>query len=192
VFIVLKRILIAGITLLLCTLVACGGSSGTTGNTSASTPTPTQQPQALSTTTPAKGTPGTGPIVITTPTPAPGGNSHSQLVILADRTLTINDVTKQAGSDSSLTAVTLMLMIKNTGSKSIKNQETFFQLVSSEGDSFGAASGTPAGFFGTIAPHDSRTGSLVFQIPLGAMNGLRLLYRSEFAEETVFVTLNIQ
>ncbi len=186
-FIVLKRILIAGITLLLCTLVACSGSPGTTGNTSASTPTLTQQPQNLSTSTP-----GTGPIVITTPTPAPGGNSHSQLVILADRTLTINDVTKQAGSDSSLTAVTLMLTIKNTGSKSIKNQETFFQLVAAEGDSFGAESGTPASFFGIIAPHDSRTGALVFQIPLGAMNGLRLLYRSEFAEETVFVTLNIQ
>lgn len=198
-FTILKSILVAGIILLLFTLAACAGSPGTGGNTSASTPTEQSQAPSTSTVTvsdstptPAKGTPGTGPIVITSPTPAPSGNAHSQLVTLADRTLTINDVTKQAGADSSLTAVTLMVTIKNTSAKSIRNQETFFQLVAAEGDSFGAESGTPASFFGTIAPQTSRTGTLVFQIPTGAMKGLRLLYRSEVAEETVFVNLNIQ
>ena len=59
-----------------------------------------------------------------------------------------------------------------------------------EGDAFGLQSGTNSSFFGTIAPQQSREGTLVFQVPNAALGGIRLLFRSEIATETVLIPLN--
>lgn len=116
---------------------------------------------------------------------------NSQLVKLQDRTLAILSVSKQQGNDASSTAVSLVMAIQNTGNTSIPNQAGYYQLVGSEGDMFGFQSSATASFFGAIAPHASRSGTIVFQVPTAAISGLRLLFRSELAVETVFVPLNI-
>ncbi len=200
----LKRILVGAVVLLLFGLVACGGSNTSTGDVS--TPAATQPQTAggtsvLSTpivstpvaSTPGSGsgTPGIGPIIILTPTPVPGGSSQSQLVKLSDRTLEIKTVSKQPGADASSTAISLTMTITNTGTTTIMNEASYYRLVAAEGDVFGLQSSATASFFGTIAPHSSRSGTIVFQVPTGAVNGLRLLYRSEIATETVFVPLNV-
>ena len=167
-------------------LTACQGS--TSGNPNSSTPQ--AHPTVIYGTSIAS-TPGVGPTVILTPTTVPGGNPHSQLVTLADRTLVITSVSQQAGSDSNSKAINLTMTIKNTSTKSIMNEAAFFQLVGSEGDAFGVESGTTSNFFGTIAPHSSRSATVVFQVPAGAVNGLRLLYRPEVVTETVSVALNL-
>jgi hypothetical protein len=64
-------------------------------------------------------------------------------------------------------------------------------LTGAEGDAFGLQSGANNNFFGSIASQSSRSGTIIFQIPAGAMNGLRLLYRPEVATETTFVSLNL-
>ncbi len=195
----LKRILVGAVVLLLFGLVACGGSNTSTGDVS--TPAATQPQTAGATSvlstpiasTPGSGsgTPGIGPIIILTPTPVPGGSSQSQLVKLSDRTLEIKTVSKQPGADASSTAISLTMTITNTGTTTIMNEASYYRLVAAEGDVFGVQSSATASFFGTIAPHSSRSGTIVFQVPTGAVNGLRLLYRSEIATETVFVPLNV-
>jgi hypothetical protein len=82
------------------------------------------------------------------------------------------------------------MTIKNTSTKPIMNKAAFFQLIGSEGDAFGLASGATSNFFGPIAPQSSRSATIVFQVPAGAVNGLHLLYRPEVATETVSVALN--
>jgi hypothetical protein len=136
-------------------------------------------------------TAGIGPIVILTPTRVTGGNVHSQLVTLPDRTLSISSLSKQAGSDSSSVTISLTMTIKNTGAKTISNEAAYFQLTSAEGDAFGLQSSANTNFFGTIASRSSRSGTIIFQVPTGAVNGLRLLYRPEVATETIFVPLNL-
>ena len=136
-------------------------------------------------------TPGVGPTVILTPTTAPGGNLHSQLVTLADRTLTISSVRKQVGTDSETTAISLTITTKNTGAKPIMNEAKFFQLIGSDGDAFGIRSNTVSNFFGTIAPQSSRSATFFFQVPSSAVNGLHLLYRPEVPTEAVIVALNL-
>jgi len=113
------------------------------------------------------------------------------MVMLPDRTLIINDVGKQPGADASSTAIVLVITIKNTSAKSIMNEASFFQLIGSEGDTFGLQANTTTSFFGTIASKSSRNGTITFQMPTAAINNLRLLYRSEIATETVFVSLNV-
>ena len=71
-------------------------------------------------------TPGIGPAVILTPTKVSGGNEHSQLVTLPDRILTITNVSKQTGADSSSIAINLTITIKNTSAKTINNDATYF------------------------------------------------------------------
>ena len=71
------------------------------------------------------------------------------------------------------------------------NEASYFQLIGAEGDTFGLQSSATADFFGTIASKFSRNGTIVFQIPTAAIDSLRLLYRSEVATETVFVSLNM-
>ena|SRR5579872_1762232 len=201
-----KRIAAIVIVLLLFTLSACGTSRGTTQ--SASTPTPTGQPspvvgaptQVVPTPTGTKSVPpmptpqnnpSNGPPIILTPTPVPGGSPGSQQVTFPDRTLVIGKVSQQANVGNS-TPVSLVLSVNNTGAKPILNQATFFQLVGSEGDVFGYQSSVTPGFFGTISPQSSHSGTIVFLVPTGAMSGgLRLLYRSELDTETVFVRLQI-
>ena len=113
------------------------------------------------------------------------------MVTLPDRTLIINDVSKQSGADASSTAIVLMLTIKNTGTKSIMNEVSFFQLIGAEGDTFGLQPSATSSFFGAIGSKSSRSGTIVFQVPTAAIDGLRLFYRSEIATETVFVSLNM-
>ncbi len=177
------------IVLVLFLLLTACDTSNAASNQGAPSGNPNAKPTVIYGTSIAS-TPGVGPIVILTPTTVPGGNPHSQLVTLADRALIITGVSQQAGSDSNATAISLTMTVKNTSTKPIMNEATFFQLIGSEGDAFGVASGATSNFFGTIAPHSSRSATLVFQVPAGAVNGLHLLYRPEVAAETVSVALN--
>lgn len=198
----LQRIFVSGCILLVLTLAACGNTAGTAGNTA--TPTPTSRNEVstnptiaqstltappVAALTPVISTPGHGPVIILTPTPVPGGSVSSQLIGLPDRTLAILNVGKQQASDASSTLISLNLTMQNTGKTSIPNQPGYYQLVGSEGDMFGSQSSASPSFFGTITPHASRSGTIVFQIPSAAVSGLRLLFRSEIATETVFVQL---
>ena len=171
-----------------CTTTSTIGNQGSTSGKSSSS-TPQGRPTVVYGTS-IPSTPGVGPIVILTPTTVPGGNPHSQLVTLADRTLIITSASQQAGSDSNAAAISLAMTIKNTSTKPIMNEAAFFQLIGSEGDAFGIASGTASNFFGTIAPQSSRSATVVFQVPAGAINGLHLLYRPEVATEAVSIALN--
>jgi Domain of unknown function (DUF4352) len=193
----------------LLTLAACGMPGGTTQSTNTAVPTgqtTTPSPvvnvptsavatatSAKSVATPvAKSTVPNGPTIILTPTLVPGGGAGSQQVALADRTLVIESVSERAGGTANSTAVSLVLAIHNTSAKPILNEATFFQLVGSQGDMFGYQSTATASFFGTIPPQSGRNGTIVFQVPTGAISGgLRLLFRSEIATETVFVRLQL-
>jgi hypothetical protein len=197
------RIVSMSFILLVFALAACSSPMSTSQNTA----TPTQ-PQASTTpvssistavpthlsTTPVVATPVTtpasGPIVIETPTPAPGGNAHSQVVNLPDRTLTIQNVSEQPNGANS-TNVSVVLTMSNTGTKAIPNEASYYQLVGMEGDIFGLQSSVTSGFYGTVAVHSSHNGTIVFQVPSAASRGLRLLFRSEIATETVFVQLGV-
>ena len=180
---------------MLALLAACGD----TGNTSAVTPT-------IQSGTVGVNTPGAGPTVIAvvtvkvgsstivpvdTATSTPQGNPQKQVITLADRTLTIGSVSKQAGTDASTTGISLTLTITNTGQSPIMNQATFYQLIGAGGDSFGTQSSVSANFYGSIPLRGSRQGTIVFQVPTGAIKGIQLLYRPEVATETTLIPLNV-
>jgi hypothetical protein len=193
----LKHVVFGTTLSLLFILAACGGSPGT-GNSTGQSSQNTGSSTTVVVTTPGNGSsssgsgsPGAGPIVILTPTPVPGGSANSQQVVLPDRTLIISNVSKQAGTDASSTAVNISMTIKNTGGKSIMNEASFFQLIGAEGDTFGLQSNNVANFFGSIAAHSERSATLAFQVPTATLSQLRLLYRSEVATETVFVALHV-
>ncbi len=180
-----KQTFVCGIAIILSCLmfVSCGD------NTSATIPTPTQQVVVQGTS--IGSTPGIGPTVILTPTRVPGGNQQSQLVTLPDRIITITNLSKQAGSESNSISIQLTMTVKNTGAKTINNDATYYQLISAEGDAFGSQSGTPQSFFGPIASQSSRSGTITFEVPAGALNGMRLMYRPDVSSETIFVPLNL-
>jgi|SRR5579859_1973022 len=201
----MKSAIICGIVFLLFAITSCGNPTGS--NVSTSTPTPIQQEVSTNPTiapsptathahsaqvvaTPTS-TPGSGPLVILTPTPLPGGSSNSQLVTLPDRTLAIHSASKQPGMVANSTAISLVMTINNTGTKPILNQAAYYLLVGSEGDVFGYQSSATAGYFGTIASHNSSSGTIVFQVPAAAVKGLRLMFRPEIVQETVFVALSV-
>ncbi len=162
-------------------LTACTASN--------SNSTPTQPPLVQGTS--VASTPGVGPTVILTPTRVPGGDLHSQIVTLSDRMLTISSVSKLPESDSGLVTISLAMTIKNTSAKPIKNEADYFELDSAEGDAFGMQSSADTNFFGTIASQSSRSGTINFQVPAGAANGIRLLYRPGVTTEAVSVPLNL-
>ena len=187
----LKYVVLCVMVLWVCALVACSPASSSKDR--ATTPT-AKGTSSINDTTPViptsvPGTPGVGPIVILSPTPVPGGGTHSQQVVFADRTLIINDVSKGAGADANLVAVSLKIMLKNTSGKVIMNESSYFSLLGSEGDAFGLPATTTSSFFGSIASNSSRSGTIVFQVPAGAIKGLHLLYRSNVATETVFLPI---
>ncbi len=159
-------------------------------NNTVSSPIPTQ-PVVVVQGTSIASTPGIGPTVILTPTKVPGGNEQSQLITLPDRVITITNLSKQAGIDSNSIAVNLSITIKNTGAKTINNDAAYFQLISAEGDTFGLQSNVASNFFGSISSQSSRSGTIIFQVPSGAINGIRLMYRPDVATDTIFVTLNL-
>ncbi len=183
----LKRKIPCGmIVILSCLLItAC-----TTNSVSNPGPIPTQP--VLVQGTSIASTPGIGPTVILTPTKVPGGNEQSQLVTLPDRIITITNMSKQVGTDSNSIAINLTITIKNTGAKTINNNAAYFQLISAEGDAFGLQSKVARNFFGSIASQRSRSGIIIFQVPAGAINGIRLMYRPEVTTETIFVPLNLR
>jgi len=186
-----RYIALCAIALCLCVLSACSSGDATT---SGATPTPKATSGASSTAiavTSVASTPGVGPTVILSPTPVAGGGTHSQQVVLADRTLIIHDVSKSPGSDANSTAISMMMTMKNTGAKAITNQPSYFSLFGTEGDVFGLAANTTGSFFGSIDANSSRSGTVVFQVPTGAAKALKLFYRSDVANETVFVPFNV-
>lgn len=183
---------ICGLLALLALLAACGDSN----STSAVTPT-------LQSGTAGASTPGSGPTVITavtvvptgaagnTATTTPQGNPQKQVITMRDRTLTIERVSEQTGSDASTTAVGLTITIANTSPGPVMNSATFYQLVGAEGDSFGTQSSVSANFYGSIPSRGSRQGTIIFQVPTGAVKGLRLLFRPEVATETTLIPLGL-
>ena len=198
-----KLVLVGVIPVLFLLLVACGsaGNDSSNGNTRAGS---AQQQGALpaatavATITPQLVTPkasggsqGKGPITIFSPTPVPGGKAGSQQVVLGDRTLIINSVSKQKGASTNSTLITLDLAVQNTSHKAIKNLSTFFQLMGPEGDTFGYQYNSSDNFYGTIAAHTTHRGTIVFQVPTAATSSLRLLYRPEIATETAIILLKI-
>lgn len=187
-------------------LVACSGSSGgigsstaqgnktsgntqTSGTTGGTTASGTPASGTANVPTSVPGTPGTGPVVILSPTPVPGGGAHSQQVTLPDRTLIINNVTQSAGASAGTVTITISIEVKNTSSKSIMNQLAYFLMTSSEGDSFGATSSSTSSFYGNIGANSSHSGTLVFQIPSAAVKNLHLMYHPEVATDTTFIPI---
>lgn len=186
-----RYIALGTIALCLCILSAC--SSGDTpggGATTAPKATASTHSTTIAVTSVAS-TPGVGPTVILSPTLVPGGGAHSQQVVLADRTLIINDISKGTGSDASSTAITMSMTMKNTSAKAITNQPGYFSLFGAEGDVFGLATNTTSSFFGSIDANSSRSGTVVFQVPTGAAKALKLFYRSNVANESVFVPFTV-
>lgn len=185
----------------LCLFTACASTPISTGNTTVPNATATEHAIAAAGTTATTNTPtiavtvipstpGIAPTVILSPTPIPGGGPHSQQVLLADRVLLINNISRGIGTDTSSVAIRLTMTLKNTSAKTITNVATYYSLFGSEGDVFGLPPNTNGSFFGAIAANGLRSGTIVFQVPLGADTTLRLLYRPEVARETVFVPIH--
>ena len=196
-----KKLVPGGVILVLL-LIACGSarsdsSNGNTGTSSTqdrgstlSATVATITPQLI-TPKAARGSAGKGPLVISSPTPVPGGKAGSQQIVLGDRTLIINSVSKQKGASANSTLIDLDIAVHNTSNKAIMNQSTFFQLMGPEGDTFGYQYNSSDSIYGTIAARMTRSGTMMFQVPTAAMSSLRLLYRPEIATETDIILLNV-
>ncbi len=195
--------LVPGVVILVLLLVACGsarsdssnGNTGTgstqdRGSTLSATVAATITPQLI-TPKAASGSAGKGPLVISSQTPVPGGKAGSQQIVLGDRTLIINSVSKQKGASANSTLIDLDIAVHNTSNKAIMNQSTFFQLMGPEGDTFGYQYNSSDSIYGTIAARMTRSGTMMFQVPTAAMSSLRLLYRPEIATETAIILLNV-
>lgn len=194
-----KKLMLPGMMLsVFLLLVACSSAGNNSGNGStrtSSTSSSTTAPVAL---TPQQVTPrstgiaGKGPLIISSPTTVPGGKPGSQQIVLNDRTLIINRVTEQRGASANSTLVSLDLAVQNTGDKTIMNLSAFFQLMGSEGDTFGYQYNSSDNFYGTIAAHTTRSGTIMFEVPAAvAASSLHLLYRPEIAQEATIILLNI-
>ena len=189
-----KKLVLGGVILaLLLLLVACdsAGSGSTQGQGSTRPVTAATITTQLITPKTSNGSAGKGPLVISSPTPVPGGKTGSQQIVLGDRTLIINHVSKQIGANTNSTLVNLDLAVQNTSNKTIKNQSTFYQLMGPEGDIFGYQYNSSDTFYGSIAARTTRSGMIVFQLPAAATSSLRLLYRPEVASETAIIVLTI-
>ena len=196
-----KKLVPGGVILVLL-LIACGSarsdsSNGNTGTSSTqdrgstlSATVATITPQLI-TPKAARGSAGKGPLVISSPTPVPGGKAGSQQIVLGDRTLIINSVSKQKGASANSILINLDIAVHNTSNKAIMNQSTFFQLMGPEGDTFGYQYNSSDNIYGTIAARMTRSGTIVFQVPTGAVSSLRLLYRPEIATETAIILLKV-
>jgi len=199
-----KKLMLVGVILVLfLLLVACSsagsdrskrntrtGATQDQGSTTSASAVATIPPQ-LVTPKAASGSAGIGPLVISSPTPVPGGKAGSQRIVLGDRTMILNSVSKQKGAGADSTLITLDLAIQNTSDKAIMNQSTFFQLMGPEGDTFGSQFNSSDNFYGTIAAHTTRSGTIVFQVPTAATSSMHLLYRPEIAPETAIILLKI-
>jgi|SRR5450755_2200402 hypothetical protein len=181
-----KPAVLGGVMLVVMWLAACGSAPGS-GSSAPATAGPAVTPR-LVTPKSVGGSPGKGPLVISNPAPIPGGTIGSQKVILSDRTLVINSVTRHRGKSQSSIRIDLNLMVRNTSDKAIRNESTFFQLIGPEGDTFGQTNSSND-FYRIIDAHASRSGTIEFEIPTAAASSLSLLYRPEHATETVLTQL---
>jgi hypothetical protein len=205
-----QYVMLAVLSFCACLLVGCGGdiqhvanaagvatetsvqniasSSGQAAMMSSSHKTATAGSTAV-TATPVQSN-GAAPIEVSTPTRIPGGSSTSQQIVLKDRTLVINTVSRQKGANPDPVAINIAMTIKNTGGKSIKNQAAFFQLVGAGGDFFGQTNSSD-NFYGPIASHTTRSGTITFQLPAAAIKNLRLMYRPEVASEALLMPVRV-
>ena len=117
-----KKLVLGGVILVLFLLLAACGSAGSessNGNTgigSTQDQGSTPSAPAAATITPllitprsSSGSPGKGPLVFSSPTPVPGGKAGSQRIVLGDRNLVINSVSKQQGASPNSTLINLDL-----------------------------------------------------------------------------------
>jgi len=196
-----KKFVLGGVLLLMfALLVACGSAGG--NSTSGSTGINFTHDQATPAITaiiphqvPPKvknGVGGKGPLVAAGHTPVSGGQVGSRQIVLSDRTLLINSISKQQGVNANSTLVNLNLTVQNTGSKTIQNKSTFFVLMGTEGDTFEYQYNSSDNFYGPMAAHAIRQGIITFQVPTAAAaTPLNLLYRPEIVTETALVLLKI-
>jgi len=194
------------VLLFMCLLAACGTpteastttrsgatsttTTTTTGGTASATPTQDKTTTGNATATPIQSN-GAAPIEIGSPTPVPGGSSTSQQVVLKDRILIIESASKQKGANPDPVAINITITIKNIGGKSIQNQASFFQLVGTGGDFFGQVNSSD-NFYGPLAAHTIRSGTITFQLPGAAATNLRLMYRSEVPSGALLIRLKLQ
>src|SRR5947209_6819122 len=109
-----KKFVLGGAILVLFLLLVAFGITRCNGNTgSGSSENQESRGAQLITPTVARGSTGHGPIVISSPTPAPG-KPGSQQVVLSDRILIIQSVTRQIEAGAGSTVVSLYLTIQNT------------------------------------------------------------------------------
>jgi Domain of unknown function (DUF4352) len=186
--------LVPGIVILIVLLLLAGCSSAnnnstTNSSTQSSTTTAVSTTPQLITPRSASGSPGKGPLVISSPTMVPGTKQGAQQVVLGDRTLILSRVTIQNGTNSNSSMIVLELAIHNTSSKTIMNLANFFQLMGPDGDAFGYQYNSSDNFYGPITAFQTRTGTIVFEVPKAAISSLQLLYRPEAAAETVIIRL---
>jgi hypothetical protein len=165
-------------------LVACDS----TGDQQAAA-TPVSTPQVV-TSTAVNSSPGQGVVPVANATIIPG-KPNSEKVVLSDRILLINSVSRQQGANQKATFINMDLAVENTGQRVIENLSTFFRLVRPEGDAFGYQYNSSDSFYGPIAAHTTRSGTIMFQLPPAATSNLRLLYRPEIAAETVIILLKV-
>lgn len=177
---------------LLCLLTACGPENSATTKNVTPTVTPPNKSTPI-TIIATQSTPGVGPTVIQAPSPIVGGSTttHSQQIVLTSRVLFITDVHRATDVVNDTVAIRLTMTLKNTGARAIVNMPSYFSLFGAEGDAFGLTSSSTNPFFGPINANSSRSGTVVFQVPLGAAKTLRLFYRSEVAHEAVFVPIAV-
>jgi hypothetical protein len=183
-----KLIVLGGVTLAVMSLAACGSATSPGSSPAAgSSVTP-----RLVTPKPVGGSPaGHGPRVVTTPARLPGGKIGSQKVVLGDRIVIINRVTSQQGANKNTVLIDLVLVVRNTSGKAIRNEAAFFHLMGPGGDMFGYQDNSSDNFYGTIGAHGSRGGMIEFEVPAAAASGLSLLYRPEIASEAVLTRLHV-
>lgn len=138
------------------------------------------------------GSGGKGPLVAAGQTPVPGGKVGNRQIVLRDRILVINSISKQQSASGNSTLVNLDLTVQNTGSKTIQNKSTFFVLMGTEGDTFEYQYNSSDNFYGSIAARTIRQGMITFQVPTAATTTpLSLLYRPEIVAETALILLKI-
>ena len=176
-----SKVMLAGsMFLVLFLLAACSGTNAT-GNGDTHTSSGNVVTPTIVTAKSVRGTPGNGIMI----------DASGQQVVLKDRMLVIKKVSKQDAADSNSSLITLVLTVKNTSDKPIKNELAFFRLVSTEGDTFTYQSNSSDNFYSDVSAHSSRDGTIVFQIPKAAASNLRLLYRPEVETETVLMPLKL-
>lgn len=185
-----KPAMLGGVMLVVMWLAACG-SAPDPGSGASATAGPAATPRLVIPKS-VGGSPGKGPLIISNPAPLLGGKIGSQKVVLNDRTLVINSVTMQPGTNQSSILIDLDLVVRNTSEKPIRNESSFFLLMGSEGDTFSQQDSSSVDFYRTIAVHSSRSGTIGFEIPTAAASSLYLLYRPEIATETVLTQLKVE